>query len=260
MKTIFAPTDFSPVSLNAVQYAADMATAAETDLLILHSSETPFGVTAEYNEEEIEQKLIALKKHLLERTGHNIRIGCKKVGGMIENELMKICADREPFAVVMATHGESLRKLFFIGSITVYLSRNLKYPVIVVPENKTFKTVHKIALATDMKDVYDLPVEKISAVIRAFNAELDIVHVNSNGRHFTKDSIEVKIMSKLLRELYPQFHFVNNKKSVHNGILSFANDNNIDMILLLPKKHNLFYKSASKQFIFNSPVTVMTIQ
>ena len=260
MKTIIAPTDFSPVSLNAVQYAADMATAAETDLLILHSSETPFGVTAEYNEEEIEQKLVALKKRLLERTGHNIRIGCKKVGGMIENELMKICTDREPFAVVMATHGESLRKLFFIGSITVYLSRNLKYPVIVVPENETFKPVHKIALATDMKDVYDLPVEKISAVIRAFNAELDIVHVNSNGRHFTKDSIEVKIMGKLLRELYPQFHFVNNKKSVHNGILSFANDNNIDMILLLPKKHNLFYKSASKQFIFNSPVTVMTIQ
>jgi nucleotide-binding universal stress UspA family protein len=260
MKTIIAPTDFSPVSLNAVQYAADMATATDTDLLLLHASETPFGTTAEYNEEETEQKLVALKNHLLERTGHNLRIGCKQVVGMIENELMKMCDAKDPFAVVMATHGDSLRKLFFVGSITVYLSRNLKYPVIVVPENAVFKQVNKIALATDMKDVYDLPVEKISGVVKALGAELNIVHVNNGNRHFSEHSIEVKLISSLLKELGPEFHFINNEKNVQNGILSFVNNNNIDMILLLPKKNSLFHKSASKQFIFNSPVTVMTIQ
>jgi nucleotide-binding universal stress UspA family protein len=260
MKTIIAPTDFSPVSLNAVHYAADMATATDTDLLLLHASEMPFGITSEFNEEEAGQKLAALKNHLLERTGHTVRIGCKQVIGTIENELMKICDHKDPFAVIMATHGDSLRKLFFVGSITVYLSRNLKYPVIVVPENAVFKQVDKIALATDMKDVYDLPVEKISGVVKALGAELNIVHVNNGNRYFSKHSIEVKIMGSLLKELSPEFHFVSDDKNVQNGILSFVNNNNIDMILLLPKKHNLFHKSASKQFIFNSPVTVMTIQ
>ena len=36
MKTIIAPTDFSPISLNAVNYAADMAVSINADLSLLY--------------------------------------------------------------------------------------------------------------------------------------------------------------------------------------------------------------------------------
>jgi hypothetical protein len=36
MKTIIAPTDFSPVSLNAVNFAADMAVSVDSSLLLFH--------------------------------------------------------------------------------------------------------------------------------------------------------------------------------------------------------------------------------
>ncbi len=260
METIIAPTDFSLVSLNAVNYAADMAMATNSSLLILHANEPPLGAKTDYDEKEIEEKLIALKENLNVHTGGKIKISSKELNGMIETELPKICSYKDPFAIVMATHGPSLRKLFFIGSITIYLSRNLKYPVIVVPENAVFKPVVKIALATDMKDIYELPVVKISSVVVAFNAELHIVHVNRTNTKFHSESAEVKTLNKYLRHLDPKFHFINDGKNVQNGILSFANEHDIDMILTFPKKHSLFHNSQSKQLIFNSTVTVMTIQ
>lgn len=263
MKTIIAPTDFSPVSLNAVNYAADMAMTANATLLVLHATEIPFdkkfSSATGYDETENEEKLIKLKKELIKRTDNKIKVKAKPVSGIIENELMKMCDYKNPFAVVMATHGASLRKLFFIGSITVYLSRNLKYPVIVVPENVKFKPVHNIALATDLKFIEALPLEKISDIVTGFNAKLTIIHVTSDRETFGENSIEAYTLRNYLKHLNPEFHFVHNK-NVQEGILSFAKKNKMDMILTFPKKHAFFHNSESKQLIFNSPVTVMTLQ
>ena len=38
---IIAPTDFSPVSLNAVEYAADLATDIKANLLLVNIIELP---------------------------------------------------------------------------------------------------------------------------------------------------------------------------------------------------------------------------
>ena len=261
MNTIIAPTDFSPASLNAVNYAADMAVATNAELLILHATELPFDknfFSDTYEESEIEKTLIELKKKLLKTTQNKIIIKAKQLAGTIENELIKICAYKSPFAVVMATHGASLRKLLFVGSITVYLSRNLKYPVIVVPENVHFKPVHNIALATDLKNIDELPVEKILSVITAFKAQLSLVYVYSGKEDLNEYAAEKSALHAHFKELNPAFHFVQND-NVQSGIVSFAEKNNIDIILTFPKKHTLFHSSESKQLIFHSPVTVMTL-
>ena len=50
MQTIIAPTDFSNISLNAVNYAADMAMALNANLLILHAIELPINANKLYHE------------------------------------------------------------------------------------------------------------------------------------------------------------------------------------------------------------------
>ena len=39
---LIAPTDFTDVLINAVNYAANMALAMNADLLVLHATELPF--------------------------------------------------------------------------------------------------------------------------------------------------------------------------------------------------------------------------
>jgi len=48
MQIIIAPTDFSDISLNAVNYAADMAMALHAKLLVLHATEIPFNINEVY--------------------------------------------------------------------------------------------------------------------------------------------------------------------------------------------------------------------
>jgi len=264
MSVIIAPTDFSKVSLNAVNYAADMAIAVNAGLLIVHSTELPFSAKGTFTEPlndelEIHEKLNALKATISARVNNKITVQTKQVAGVIEEELIGLCDRKNPLAVVMATHGEGLQEMFFIGSTTVYLSKNLNYPLIVVPGFINFTPVAKVLLASDLEHLDELPIDKIIDIISAFKANLDIVHVYNNENKFEVMSSRITELSYYLEKLNPQFHFVKNN-NIQDAIIDFAKRNNIDLILTFPKKHAFFHKSKSKQFILHSPVTVMSIR
>jgi nucleotide-binding universal stress UspA family protein len=263
MQTIIAPTDFSDISLNAVNYAADMALALNANLWVLHAIDLPINVKGFYDEpndyrSESELKLDDLKKDLIKRTGSKTCVQTKQVTGPIENEIIKICSYRKPLAVVMATHGANMKEHLFLESITVYLSKNLEFPLIVVPQNKCFRPVKKILLATGLERLYDLPVEKIIESVNAFQATLDIVHVYNNEDKFEVMCARISELTNYLKKINPQFHFIKNT-NVYKGILDFAYKNSSDIILTFPKKHAFFHKSESKQLIFNAPFAVMAI-
>jgi len=259
MQTIIAPTDFSVASLNAVNYAADMAMTLNSDLLVLHATELSINPELDDEKIEIENKLDSLKKALIGRTCNKIRVYVKQVSGIIENELVKISDVKNPLAVVMATRGATLKEQFFVGSITVYLSKNLKYPVIVVPQGVDYKPINKILLATDLENLYNLPIEKIMSAAVTFNAKIDIVHVYNSENEFEVLSTRMRELAGYLKCLSSQVHFIKSN-NVYEAVTGFARNNNSDLILTFPKKHAFFYKSESKQLIFNAPFAVMTIQ
>jgi len=62
-----------------------------------------------------------------------------------------------------------------------------------------------------------------------------------------------------LKCLNPHFHFVH-KTDAYDGIIDFAEQNNSDIILTIPKKHAFYHKSRTKQLLFNASFTVMTMQ
>jgi len=45
MKTIIVPTDFSPISTNAMNFAADMAVNINASLMLLHVYQVPVSMT-----------------------------------------------------------------------------------------------------------------------------------------------------------------------------------------------------------------------
>jgi nucleotide-binding universal stress UspA family protein len=263
MQTIITPVDFSDISINALNYAADMAMNLNANLLVLHAIGLPVEVN-KYSDEftaveiEAEQKLNNLKKDLLNRTNNKIFVQTKQVVGSIENELIKMCSYKNPLAVVMATQGANMKEHFFLESITVFLSKNLKYPVIVVPPDVHYIPVTKILLATDLENLSDFPVDGVINITAAFNARVDIVHVYKNEDKFDVMMSRMAQLTGYLKKIDPQFHFIYNK-NIYSGITDFAEQNNSNIILTVPKKHALFHSSKSKQLIFNAPFTVMAM-
>lgn len=264
MKTIIAPTDFSSISENACLYAAKMAADIKAELLLLHAMELPIAVTEYpvtedlFDEAEIQKELKTLRDKLNAETNNKVQIRIKNILGSPEYEIEELCKTKKPFAVVMGTHSNSTLDRFFLGSTTVYIAKHLKYPVINVPHDAVYKSIKKIALASDLKDVYDLPAHEIESFVKLFNAELEVLYIGKNKKDVDKNALGSLLLDHRLVSLNPKFHLVEDE-DIMLGVTSIAKKHNIDLLIIVPKKHGPFHKSQAKDFIFYSDVPVMAI-
>jgi len=271
MRTIIAPTDFSAASLNAVNYAADLAAAINAELILLHVVQLPMTVSEipftsfDYEEitEEPKQELAILTNQLFIRTKNKINIHHKLMVGSVGPELEDICELKKPFAVVMGTKDAGTAERFFLGSNTMFAVNNLKYPVLIAPSNASFKAIKKIALASDLKEIESAkPIAFLKNYLETFKSKLDVIHVIDRD-NLESDAVPGAIsLQNLLPEYSPQFHFVT-KENVEEGIYQFVEENHPDLLIVIPKEHGLFgsifHKSKSKPFILHPHIPVLVI-
>ena len=163
MKTIIAPTDFSTVSLNAVNYAADLAASINAKLILLNVVTIPIVVSEIPVPEPVfgdmiydsSQDLGELADKLKVRTNGKIEISSEIMIGTIEYQIAEIVKHQKPFALVMGlTTGKSAERFFF-GSKTLSAIKYVHFPVLIIPEDVKFTEIKKIGLACDFENVKD---------------------------------------------------------------------------------------------------------
>ena len=273
MKTIIVPTDFSPIATNAMNFAADMAVNINASITLLHVYQVPVSMTevpvvlvsADELRKSSEEKLEILKQDLAHITSGKIKIYTEARLGDISDELEEICNHVEPFAVIMGTKGASGIERILFGSTTLTAIRHLKWPVIVVPPGKEYGAgIKKIGFACDFdKVVESTPIQFIKSMVEEFGAELHVLNVDHENKHFKpKTPDESLVLHSLLEGLNPQYHFIDNE-DIEDGINEFVETNNIDLLITIPKKHKLleglFKPSSTKQLVTKSHVPVMCV-
>ena len=273
MKTIIVPTDFSPIATNAMNFAADMATNINASITLLHVYQVPVSMTevpvvlvsADELRKSSEEKLEISKQDLAHGTNGKIKIYTEARLGDVSDELEDVCKHIEPFAVIMGTKGASGIERILFGSTTLTAIRHLKWPVIVVPPGKEYGTgIKKIGFACDFdKVVESTPIGFIKNMVKEFGAELHVLNVDHENKHFKPETPDESLMlHTLLEGLNPQYHFIDNA-DIEDGINEFVEKNNIDLLITIPKKHKLlegFFKpSSTKELITKSHVPVMCV-
>lgn len=270
MKTILVGTDFSPAALNAVNYAADMALAINANMLLLHVyqapvsySDYPLVVNLEDMEQSAESEINELKIQVTRRTFDKVNISTEVIMGVYFQELKTICERIKPYTVVMGSQGTTVLEHLFLGSDAVYAMKHLIWPLITVPPGAAFSTVKKIGLACDFDKVVDTtPIDEIEKLVNDFNAEL---HVLNTGKKkvFNPDFIfQSGLLQQILATLKPFYHYISNENT-DEGIMDFAEKNNIDLLIVLPKRHSLLdkliHKSHTKQLVLHCHLPVMAL-
>jgi len=153
---------------------------------------------------------------------------------------------------------------FLFGSKTISAIKQLVWPVIAVPPDAKFTSLLKIGLACDFRNIVEtIPVKEIKRLVNNFNAELHVLHISPHSGSFSKvTNEESKWLQEILGELHPKYHFIIDT-DIEKGIAEFAEKNNLDLLITIPKKHNLiskiFQHSHSKQLVLHSHVPVMAI-
>lgn len=273
MKKIIVPTDFSPVALNALNYAADMAIEINAELLLVNIYNIPVSytevpvvmVSVEEMKKNSEAQLIELMENISHITSGKIKIEIESRMGNTVDELEDICNSIKPFAVIMGAKGKSGIENLLFGSTTLTAIRHLSWPVICVPPGKEYgKGIKRIGFACDFKEVKETtPVDQIKKMVTVFQAELHILNVDYNNKNFHPDTPEQTFqLHSLLKEINPTYQFITHP-DIEDGINEFAEKNNMDLIITIPKKHKLldgiFKPSSTRQLVFQSHIPVMCV-
>lgn len=273
MKTIIIPTDFSPIATNAMNYGVDMAKAINANIILLHVYQVPVSMTdvpvvvvsVDELKKEAEERLTVLKASVEHITSGKLKVYTETRLGDVVDELEDLCNKIKPVAVVMGTKGASGIERAMFGSITLTAIRHLNWPVICVPPGKEFgQGIRKIGFACDFKKVIETtPIHLIKDFIKEFNAELHVLNVDYENRRFKPETPEQSLMlHTMLEDVNPSYHFIE-QKDIEGGINQFAEENNLDLIIAIPKKHKLlegiFKPSSTKQLVFQSHIPVMCV-
>jgi nucleotide-binding universal stress UspA family protein len=277
MKTLVVPTDFSSVSVNALNYAVDMAQAINAGIVLLHVYNVPVTFTdvptAPVNTvsiEEIkrtaEERLEEIKRNLVTVTSGSIQVYSEARLGETVEELEQLCRSLEPLAVVMGSHGTTGLERMIMGSTTLTTIRQLKCPVIVVPSGTTYHGIKKIGLACDFENVVQTtPVEYIKNIVKEFGADLYVLNVQDKqeeDRELAEHTMDTTYLDAMLEDIRPIYVPLSGKDVV-DTINVFAEHNNLDLVMVIPKKHRfidrLFHKSQSRELITHAHIPIVSI-
>lgn len=273
MKTIVVPVDFSTISLNAANYAADMSCVLGTNLALLYVcplpvilSEVPVQpISMEEMIANGEKEISALKEKLEARVGDRIKIFTQVEEGDTVAGIDAYCKSIRPYAVVMGSESLGAIERALMGGKTIDAMKKLHWPLLVIPPNVKFASIRKIGLACDFRKVVEtIPVKEIKNLVREFNAELHVLHVSHHpGDTFSAQTIEEsEWVAEMLGELNPKYDFIRDS-DIEKGIADFAEKNNLDLLITIPKKHSLasqlFQHSHSTRLVLHTHVPVLAI-
>lgn len=259
MQTVIIPVDFSETSLNAARYAVQFLTGQAGVNLILHHV-----YEKEAEAHEAEQALEQLKT-LLQRSGPVTIETLAEEGSDFIEELEKLARHRHANLIIMGITGRSAMGQTFIGSNTLKMVEQKICPVLIVPADAIYHEVKNVLLTSDFENVKSsTPSVPIKNILQPFHPKLHILNVDSE--HYVAITEEYQVEKAELNEMFsefdPEFYFIG-LQDVDDAINQFAQDKNIDFIIIIRKEQSLFerlfIKSKTKKLIYQSSIPILAM-
>ena len=142
--------------------------------------------------------------------------------------------------IVMGTKGATGSKQLFLGSNTVSIIRKAIVPLLVIPENCSFRPIERILFPSDFLSAYKKDeVYNIIETAKMHRAEIILFHV-WEVYNMTENQEENK--NSLLKDLKNiSFEQVQVKdKKLPEAILDHIDENDINLLAMMNRNHSFF--------------------
>lgn len=270
--TIFAPIDFSEVSLNAAEYAANLAVELNADLKILHVVQMPviYGEVPmpignyEHIVDESHQQMQAIVRKMNHDFEEKIFIHYEIKAGSPVYEIADLAEKQNPLLIVLGTRGLGNLERFLLGSVTLSLLKESPVPVLVVPEKQKFEKITKVGFATDLSDVVsETPEKLITRFTDLLDAELHIIHNDVHYHEYEPTYVEEGLLlDTMFARQKHTFHFTHSEMT-EEGIIRFAKENHLNWLMVQPKHHgffdDLFGHHHTRTFVLHAELPVLVL-
>lgn len=265
-KKILVPIDFSECSVNALKYAIQLAEKFQAfELILLHAytvrvayGEMAFAtmdqadeIVEEFN--ELEKQVKALKQ---------IRYKTLTINGELITAIKQTRQEENIELIVMGTQGANTLDREILGTNAYNVVSEAGIPTLIIPQNATFHQIKNIALGSDYKSINRETLEPLKQLNNLFGSKIHIIHISDKEQLEISEAEQAKKFEQYLKNTQHSYHFMIND-DVEAGITTYINTHNIDMLALIPRKHNFFQllygSSESKKMIFHTKIPLLAI-
>lgn len=273
MRTILLCTDFSESANHATDYACMLALrynfprialyhayqviAPTTDLPV-----TPYVGTELYN--TVERKLTDLAAKVEELTGKDLVVDIRAEELVMGENINEICKQEDVGLIVTGVSERSGLERMMVGSTALRIAEAASCPVLMVPPDASVTPPQRVLLACDLEKVSEAtPLDALDQILAAFQAQLVVINVDDGNRRFSPKTVEeIYHLHHVFDKYKPEYVFVENK-DIAEGILGYAKEHDISLIITIPRYYNflrnLFHKSTTKSLVYNSKLPLLTL-
>ncbi len=214
LSEILFPSDLSPESARAFEYARLLAERFHARLVLLHVM-PPGPVAPGMKVPETRRRAARAAREKLERWVSDL--GCRQCvivepADSVPDALLRCVRGATPDLVVMATHGREGLAYLLRGSVTESVIRHGRTPVLCVrePEHGAALPFRRILVPTDLSPASRRPFALGATIARAFGSEvlaLHVAHVADGSLVGVTAAVESALPTEAaLREfLWPEF-------------------------------------------------------
>ena len=271
-KKVLVPLDFSDCSKNALKNAIIVVQKTGAELILLHAYHVPvphmeaasasvITPLMEGYEENVKEDFENLANSFPELKGLPYRTSIEQ--GFATDAIMALM-EAEPFdLVVMGTKGSSGIMETILGSITAAIIQESKVPVMAVPLEASIHELDTMVLACDYKHMenYDELLKPLVTLAEVFESKVDVLNV-IRQEHQDSKSRGTSVIDHCLENLSHSYHYASDD-DIEKGIMDFIESQGIDLLALMPRKHNLieriFQTSITKKLTFHTTIPLLTL-
>ena len=267
MEKILVPTDFSPIADNAMQYAVELASNFESEILLFHAYS--FNKKIHYNRnfpadqqpyvKQIEHQMLNTRKKFEEITAEKgisiiTRVKEKSIFTLFNSSVNR----NEISLIVMGTKGASGLVKMILGSVASTAIDMAEVPVLVVPPESSFSSLEHIVLAIDHRMVTEDVLSPLQKLANKFGAKVTVINVNNGDDH----NNHPKILSSLegVETTYKNVPF---SKSINDSINAFIKKEGCDLLCMVRREksffESIFKKSITKTQVYNNSVPLLVL-
>ena len=254
MNTILFPTDFSTCANEAKKVAFSLAKLFNAELRIIHvvndtifkwESESHFSKaidsfpllpvlpTVVSETEDSNRFLNAIESVKEEAIKEGVKASVVLLFGNASVQIIEESKKVEASLIVMGTNGASGINEAFVGSIAQWVTRHAVCPVLSLRKVKEegFK-VDELIYASDFKvESENDNLEVVKILASYFNATIHLLYINT-PHYFEETNSSIKRISAVAKahELSNFKVEIYNHFTVEDGVISYANLNNVDLI------------------------------
>lgn len=240
MKRILVPTDFSEHAGYALKVASQIAKKNNGEIFLLHMLDLPSQANDVMGPgSDVPEIMFFMQKarERFEEIKQSPHLEGIPVTEAVQFErafegIIQSSKKHNIDLIVMGSHGASGFQEMFIGSNTEKVVRTSDVPVLVIKKEENDFNPERFVFASDFSPETEKPFAKAVDFANAFNAELNLVFINTPN-----DFISTHEAERLINNFADKFDIKNNYQAhiyndvnVEKGILNFTNKINADLI------------------------------